>query len=290
MTLKIAIIGADGQLGSDLCKIIDKSDQIPLTISDIDITDHDKAQKVLRSINPDIVINTAAYHKVDECEDRDIEAYKVNAHGAKNLALICKELDSKLAHISTDYVFDGEKDSPYTENDEPNPKTAYGISKLSGEQFIKYIWAEHFMIRTSGLYGTAGCMGKGGTNFVDGMIKRAKDKKEIKVVDDEVLTPTYTYHLAKKIVELVKASHYGLYHITNNGQCSWWEFTVKIFGLLKMDVKIEKITGGSLKTKANRPKYSVLENYTLKKLKMDDLLQWDQALKEYLVEKGRIKK
>lgn len=287
--IKTVIIGADGQLGSDLCSIIDKKDHLPLTIADIDITEKEKACELFHKLKPSVAINTAAYHRVDDCEDNDLEAYKVNARGAKNLAQACRETNAVLVHISTDYVFDGAKKSPYTEDDTPNPRTAYGISKLAGEQFIKYLWQKHFIIRTSGLYGAAGCLGKGRTNFVEGMLKRAKEGQKIKVVTDEILTPTYTKHLAKKIVDLIATGHYGLYHITNNGQCSWWEYAVKIFELLKMEIKVEKTSASEYKTKANRPKYSVLENRNLRRLGMDDMPAWEQALREYLAEKGYLK-
>lgn len=283
--MKIAIIGADGQLGTDLCKVIDKSERIPLTIADINITNLLACDKIIQKFKPDVVINTAAYHRVDDCEDNDVEAYRINAYGVKNLAIACRNNHSSLLHVSTDYVFDGEKKFPYTEEDVPKPKTAYGISKLAGEFFVRYILDRHFIIRTSGLYGVAGCLGKGGGNFVENMIKIAKTGQNIKVVTDEIITPTYTMHLARKIHQLIRTKHYGLYHMTNNGQCSWWEYAVKIFGLLKIDVKVDKTTASEFKTKANRPKYSVLENKNLKSLGMDDMPQWEDGLRDYLVEK-----
>ena len=286
--MKIAIIGANGQLGSDLCKLIDKSDLIPLTIKDIDITNEVPCKELLLKLRPDIVINTAGYSRVDACESNDSDAYKVNAHGAKNLAIICKEIDAKLVHISTDYVFDGDKGSPYTESDTPNPKTAYGISKLAGELFIRYLAPKYFIIRSSGLFGTAGCMDKGGGNFVDNMIKKAKAGDEIRVVSDEIISPTYTFDLAKAIINLIKTDNYGIYHITNHGQCSWWEYTSKIFELLGMDVKIGKILSAELRAKAHRPKYSVLDNNNLKAIGLDNMPSWKEALKAYLIEKGHI--
>ncbi len=284
--MKIAIIGADGQLGSDLLKVIPKEFIVPLTIKDIDITSESSCLNTLSKISADSVVNTAAYHRVDDCEENDVEAYKVNSHGAKNLALACRKTNSSLLHISTDYVFDGDKMSPYTEGDIPNPKTAYGISKLAGEAFVRYLWTKHFVIRTSGLYGVAGCLGKGGGNFVENMIKKGKQGDDIKVVSDEIITPTYTLHLAKNIYELLKTEHYGLYHITNNGECSWWEYAVKIFELLNMKVEVKKTVASEFKAKAHRPKYSVLENSNLKKIGLDLMPDWKDSLKEYLVEKG----
>ncbi|MBI5700619.1 dTDP-4-dehydrorhamnose reductase [Candidatus Saganbacteria bacterium] len=287
--MKIAIIGADGQLGTDLCKIIDKSSQAPLTLNDIDITNESLCKSVLSGSKPDIVINTAAYHRVDACEENDVEAYKVNAHGAKNLAIACRDINAKLVHISTDYVFDGDKTSPYTEDTVPTPRSAYGISKLAGEQFIKYLWEKHFIVRTSGLYGAAGCLGKGGGNFVENMIKRAKNAQEIKVVTDEVLTPTYTRDLAKKIYQIIKTHHFGLYHITNAGSCSWWEYADQIFKFLKMNIIVQKTNANKYKTKARRPKNSVLAHLKLKELGIDDMPDWKEGLKAYLIEKEHIK-
>jgi len=281
--MKIAIIGADGQLGADLCRVIPKEEQIPLTIKDIDITSKGQAQDVIKKYSPEVVINTAAYHHVDNCEDNEQPAFAVNAIGVKYLAQACKEIDAALVHISTDYVFDGEKNSPYLETDTPNPQSVYGISKLAGELCVKYILDKYFIIRSSGLYGAAGCMGKGGGNFVENMIKRAAAQSELKVVTDEVLAPTYTLDLANKINQLIRTKHYGLYHIVNHGECSWHEFTCKIFELLNQKVVIRKTTTAEFKSRAKRPKYSVLNNGNLQQLGMDDLRTWQEALKAYLI-------
>jgi len=284
--MKIAIIGADGQLGADLCRVIPKEEQIPLTIKDIDITSKGQAQDVIKKYSPEVVINTAAYHHVDNCEDNEQPAFAVNAIGVKYLAQACKEIDAALVHISTDYVFDGEKNSPYLETDTPNPQSVYGISKLAGELCVKYILDKYFIIRSSGLYGAAGCMGKGGGNFVENMIKRAAAQSELKVVTDEVLAPTYTLDLANKINQLIRTKHYGLYHIVNHGECSWHEFTCKIFELLNQKVVIRKTTTAEFKSRAKRPKYSVLNNGNLQQLGMDDLRTWQEALKAYLIGGG----
>ncbi|KAF0135309.1 MAG: dTDP-4-dehydrorhamnose reductase [Candidatus Saganbacteria bacterium] len=283
--MKIAIIGADGQLGSDLLKVIPQKDQIPLTIKEINICDFDAASRVLLKNKPDLIINTAGYHRVDDCEDNDLEACKVNAHGAKNLSIISNKINSALVHISTDYVFSGEKGTPYNESDAPDPKTAYGISKLAGEQFIKYICKKYYIIRTSGLYGESGCMGKGGGNFVENMMAKAKTGEKMKVVSDEIISPTYTKDLADKIYELIGKNIYGLYHITNEGQCSWFEFADSIFKLIKKEAAIEKISAGEYITKAKRPKYSVLENSRLEKAGLSPMRNWREALRAYLTAK-----
>lgn len=278
--MKIAIIGADGQLGTDLCKVIPADERILLTIKEIDITDPKQTSDVLKQHSPEIIINTAAYHKVDDCEDNVELALKVNAYGARNLALAAKELGAALLHISTDYVFSGDKKRPYSEKDLPEPKSAYGISKLAGEFFVGYILQKHFIVRTCGLYGVAGCLGKGGTNFVEGMIKKGKSGETIRVVDDEFVSPTYTFDLAQAIYRLVKTGRYGIHHIANGGSCSWYQFASKIFELTGMKVDLKKASGSDYPTKAHRPKYSVLQSKF-------NLRSWEEALKAYLNEKNR---
>jgi len=286
MNLKVVIIGADGQLGTDLIKVIPKENQIPLTIREIDVADILSVKKALTKAKPDIIINTAAYNRVDESEDQDLEAYKVNAHGAKNVAIVSREIDAEMVHISTDYVFSGDKGSPYKEEDIPDPRTSYGISKLAGEQFVKYLNPKNYIIRTCGLFGIAGCMGKGGGNFVEGMISQAKKKQKIKVVTDEIVGPTYTLDLAGKIMELIETRKYGLYHATNGGACSWREFALAIFELSGIDLKVDKTTAAELKIRAYRPKYSVLDNANLKKIGLSAMRPWRDALKAYLLERG----
>lgn len=281
--MKIAIIGADGQLGTDLLKLAPQA--VALTIKDIDITDPAKSRQVLTAIKPAIVINTAAYHRVDDCEDNRDLAFKVNADGPANLAKICRDLDAELVHISTDYVFDGEKGAPYLESDQPNPTSVYGRSKLAGEENVAAAWEKHYLIRTCGLYGTAGSLGKGGGNFVETMITRGKSGQPLRVVNDEIVGPTYSLDLARKILQIIEKKSYGLYHITNSGECSWYEFTLKIFELLGIKTPVMPVSGAEFKAKAKRPGYSVLAHEHLKVLGLDDLRSWPDALKAYLQEK-----
>jgi len=274
-------------LGCDLLKL-DPS-LAPLTIKDLNVTREDEAEKVLKKLKPQVIINTSAFHRVDDCEDDPTPAFAVNTYGARNLALIAKKLGATLLHISTDYVFSGDKKLPYSETDPADPQSVYGISKLAGEKMIEYLLPEHFIVRSSGLYGTAGCLEKGKTNFVESMIGRADKGQPLKVVDDEVLSPTYTLDLAQKVLEIIPRKSYGLYHITNAGQCSWYQFTKKIFDLLKMKVDLSPTTGDQFKSKAKRPKYSVLKHDHLKRLGLDDLRPWEAALEAYLKEKGHLK-
>jgi len=286
--LKIALIGADGQLGSDLQKVIPASELIPLTLKDVDITDAQKLEKVLLACQPDIVINTAAYHNVDACEDNLEAAFKVNVLGVKNLCRSAQKNNIILVHFSTDYVFDGEKTTPYSEADCPRPVNAYGISKLAGELYIRSQLERYFIVRSAGLYGVAGCMATGRLNFVEIMLKLAREKGEVKVVDDQIVSPTYTLDLARKVYGLVQTEHYGIFHLVNHGQCSWYEFAKKIFELTQTKVKLEKTTTAAFGARARRPAYSALDNARLRALGMDDMREWEAALGAYLQEMGKL--
>ena len=286
--MRVVIIGASGQLGSELVKTLSDWDLKLLTHADLDICDFVYTRKVLAEAKPDIVINTAAFHRVDDCEEQPEKAFWVNAYAVRKLAQFCAELDCCLVHMSTDYVFGGEKRTPYSEDDAPNPLNVYGVSKLAGEYFVRNLCPKHFVIRTSGLYGVAGSSGKGG-NFVETMIRLAKEGKPIRVVTDQVLTPTYTKDLAQKIKELLQTEAYGLYHITNKGQCSWYEFAQKIFELLNLKPDFGPTTTAAYGAKARRPAYSVLAHEKLRQLGMDNLRPWPEALAAYLEEKGLLK-
>jgi len=282
--MRILVIGANGQLGSDIVKMLHSEEVIPLTHKEIEVAEEVSVRRAMKLHNPHVVIDTAAYHKAGNCERNEVKSFKVNAIGAKNLANVCKEKEAILVYISTDYVFDGKKRTPYIESDPPRPLNTYGISKLAGEYYIRYIWPKHFIIRTSGLYGSAKCRAKGG-NFIDLMLRLAKEQDEIQVVSDEVLTPTYTKDLALKIRDLIQTDYFGLYHITNNGACSWYEFAQKIFELSGLKVNLKRTTQEKFGTEIKRPQYSVLRNYALEKRGMDNMRRWDEALKAFLSEK-----
>jgi len=289
---KILIIGADGQLGSDLVKVLEKEYKLLTpTIEELDITDFKKTKEYILKNSPDLIINTAAFHNVDECEKNPEKSFLINTLAVKNLAEICKEKDIVLVHISTDYVFglDKNRRTPYTESDLPGPVNIYGISKLAGEYCIRYILEKYFIVRPAALFGVAGCKEKGRLNFVETMIKLAKEGEEIKVKNDEFTSPTYTKELAEQIKELIKTEHYGIYHITNHGECSWYEFAKKIFELMNLKVNCQPVSSSQFQTFAKRPSYSVLENKKLKELGIDKMSHWQEALKKYLKEKGHIK-
>jgi len=284
---KIAVIGADGQLGSDLVKVLKGDKVFPLYYPDFDITKPEKAREILSQINLDIVINTAAYHRVDECEENPQKSFEVNSTAVRDLALICRDVGFILVHFSTDYVFDGKKKTPYVEEDTPNPLNVYGVTKLAGEYFVQNLLERYFLIRTCGLYGEAGCWGKG-TNFVDAVISLEKNGKPLRVVNDQCVTPTSTAELALRIGELIQTQHYGLYHLTNEGQCTWFEFAKTIFSLTGKKPLLIPVDSKSYGARAPRPSYSVLENRKAEKIGLREFSPWEKALKIYLTRKGYI--
>jgi dTDP-4-dehydrorhamnose reductase len=283
--MRVVVIGAGGQLGTDLQRHLVGWDLVALNHSDLDITDFKRTRELIFQTKPDAVVNAAAFNRVDDCEDHPDIAFSTNAFGPRNLAQVCAELNCALMHISTDYVFGGEKRTPYTEDDAPNPLSVYGVSKLAGEYFVRNLCPKHFIVRTSGLYGVAGSRSKGG-NFVETMIRLAKEGRPIRVVDDQILTPTYTKGLAEKLKELLQTEKYGLYHITNSGQCSWYEFAGAVFELVGLKPDFAPTTTAHLKLKAKRPAYSVVAHANLKRIGLEDLRDWREALALYLMEKG----
>ncbi len=283
--MKTAIIGGNGQLGMDLVQAFADSNPVSLTHSDIEIDNIDSVSKTLSALKPDLVINTAAYHKVDDCEKYPDRSYQVNGLGALNLARACESLNARLLHISTDYVFDGKKQKPYVESDLPNPLNVYAVTKIAGENYVQAYCSKHYVVRSSGLYGHNPCRAKG-RNFIDTMLKLSKEKPELNVVDDEILTPTYTYHLAVQIRELVSRDAYGLYHITNNGSCSWYQFAKEIFKHAGVTIPVHPVSAKEFPTAVKRPSYSVLENKALQSLGIDHMPQWQESLAHYFAHKS----
>jgi dTDP-4-dehydrorhamnose reductase len=286
--MKIALLGANGQLGHDLQPALHSHDVHPLTRNDIDVTDFSRTREVLLDMRPDVVLNTTAYHRVDDCETQPEIAYKVNALAVLNLVRIANNLGAALIHLSTDYVFDGRAREPYTESAAPFPLSVYANSKLSGEFLLRTMCQKYLLIRTCGLYGSAGSQGKGG-NFVETMIAKAKRGESIRVVNDQVVTPTYTVDLAHQIVRVLPLAEYGLYHMTNGGSCTWYEFASAIFELSGIDADLSPTTSDIYKTPAIRPRYSVLENARLKELGLNEMRHWREALAAYLKEKNHSK-
>src|SRR5947199_2987790 len=282
--MKVAILGANGQLGADVAVAFHAQgdEVIALTHEDVEVSSLESVNNCLKSARPEIVINTAAFHNVERCEDEPLPAFTVNAIGARNVAQITASLDSKLLNISTDYVFDGMKSSPYIEEDPPRPLNAYGNSKLAGEYFVRCTNPRHFVVRVSGIYGTHPCRAKAGFNFVEMMLKFAREREELRVVDDQRVTPTPTVEIAQQLTLLSKTSDYGIYHATSEGSCTWYEFAHAIFDLTGTKVRLERAGPGDFPTKAQRPQNSVLENAALKSRSLNIFTHWRDGLETYL--------
>lgn len=289
--MKVLITGADGQLGTDLCKALTKHEIVPLTIGDGNIADPDFINGQALKHWPDIIINTASFVRVDDCEDQRELAFRVNASGARNVALAAQEIRAKLVHISTDYVFGCgavPRSTPYLEADEPAPCNVYGASKQEGDDNVRAVCSSHVIVRSSALFGVAGAMGKGG-NFVETIIKLAKERPELRVVNDQVFSPAYTPDLADKIGQIIETGFTGIVHVTNGGVCSWYEFAVEILKQVGLTTPVVPITSAQFPQKARRPAYSVLGHGVLQHLALDDLRPWREALADYLRCKGHIK-
>lgn len=285
--MKVAIIGANGQLGTDLVSVFRQEHEvIPLTHKDLDVT-VPSTLKILQVLRPEVIINTAAYVRVDDAEQEPEKALLVNAVGALNVAKIARELGAINVYISSDYVFDGSKKEPYIEEDIPNPVNVYGASKYLGEVFTRNYSSRYYIIRVASLYGKAGARGKGG-NFVEFIIRKAKANEEIKVVNDMVMSPTYTKDVAVALSNFLKIQpEYGTYHMVNEGFCTWYEFAAAILKLTGLTVRLIPIKTAELGRLAKRPLFSALRNRKLEYLGIR-MRHWKEALRDYLREKGHI--
>jgi dTDP-4-dehydrorhamnose reductase len=268
----ILILGAKGMLGSELSVVFEDLQPICWDIDDLDITNEDVVQKRIREISPSVIINASAYTNVDGAEDKQDIANRINGTAVGHLAKTARTIGAKLIHYSTDYVFNGENESGYKENDITDPLNAYGRSKLLGEQAVKNICEEYYIIRTSWLFG------KKGKNFVDTMINIGKEKREVEVVDDQFGKPTYAVDLAERTRELIENKMtFGIYHITNEGQTSWFDFAKKIYEVSEMKVSVTPVSSEQFSRPAKRANYSSLIN-----TKMPSSREWQVALKEYI--------
>jgi dTDP-4-dehydrorhamnose reductase len=282
--MRIAVIGANGQLGADVSEEYRKAGEetIDLTHAEIDISSLESTRSALSGIRPAVIVNTAAMHHVENCEMEPLRAYNVNGIGSRNLAIVARELDAKVVHVSTDYVFSGAKKQPYLEEDRPAPLNVYGNTKLAGDAFLQGLGEKYFIVRTSALYGRHPCRAKGGRNFVDLILKLAAERDEVRVVSDEVVSPTSTAELAQQIVILSRTDQYGLYHATAEGSCSWYDFAKTIFDVENIKTKLSVASPNEFPSKVPRPKYSVLENHALKVLGLNSFHSWQEGLQCYL--------
>jgi dTDP-4-dehydrorhamnose reductase len=280
--MKILILGYKGMLGNDLVlRFIGSHDVIGRDIEDFDIASADACEHVISDAEPDVVINAAAYTDVDGCESNRELCFSVNAEGVKNIAVICKDRGIKVVHFSTDYVFNGKKETPYLEDDLCDPINVYGLSKLAGERYLQQYSENYLLIRSSWLYG------RNGKNFVRTIVEKARTEKTMKVVDDQVGSPTFTWDLARAVQLLVEGQYNGIFHITNRGHCSWYEFAQKIVKFSSAnDVAVHPIKSDALARLANRPSYSVLGCRKFIESTGKTMRYWQVALGDFISKMG----
>jgi dTDP-4-dehydrorhamnose reductase len=282
--MRVAIVGAGGQLGQDICKVLGPG-AIALTRKDADLNQLEKLKQTLVGLRPDLVINCAAYNFVDRAEREPAAAFAVNALGVQALVDCCRELDAVLVHFSTDYVFgqDRGRTAPYTETDLPGPTCVYGASKLAGETLAQ-LWPKHFVVRTCGLYGLAGRTSAKG-NFVEMILRQAAEGKHLRVVTDQRCTPTASADLARAVILLVESGRFGLYHWTSAGDCTWFEFAQAILEMAGLDVAVQGVRTREFGSKVERPSYSVLATDRVVGLGLAKPRPWREALADYLTER-----
>jgi dTDP-4-dehydrorhamnose reductase len=289
--MKLFIIGCNGQLGRDMM-LAAAAHHFAVEGMDfpaIDITDERSVRDAVLRVSPDAIINCAAHTAVDACETETERAFAINAAGVANIARAAKQADAKLVHISTDYVFDGTKKGPYVETDAPNPRSVYGKSKLAGELELIKTYDRHFIVRIAWLFGTRG------NNFLKTIRSLAEKRASsgastgvpLKVVNDQIGTPTYTMHVCKQILSLINTDHFGLFHSTNEGWCSWYDFAKAIVKVYGLPVEVMPCTTSEFPRPAPRPANSVLENERLKKLGLNIMPEWEKGLEEYLEEEKK---
>lgn len=274
--MKILVTGANGQLGRELAKQQGREHELVLTdVHELDITDGKAVADFCRALQPQAVIHGAAFTNVDGAEADVDGAFRVNVVGSQNLAAACLETGARMVYVSTDYVFDGRNTEPYREFDHVNPQTVYGRTKWQGEEIVRQILGRHYIVRTAWLYGD-------GHNFVRTMLKLAETQDVLRVVHDQVGTPTSTVDLAQIILKLLQSDAYGTYHATCQGQCSWYDFACEIFRQAGKSVTIVPVTTEEFPRPARRPAYSVLDNYMLRMTIGDSMRTWQESLRDYL--------
>lgn len=286
--MRTLVIGSSGQLGQDVMRTLGDG-AIGLTHADVDVTDGVGVSRILREHRPDWVVNTAAFHRVDDCELNPTLAFAVNATGAGNVARAAEEIGAGVVFYSTDYVFGGEdrpRHDPHTESSLPDPYNVYGISKLAGERMVMNGNPRHLVIRSAGLYGTA--TSRKGWTFPELMVNKARADGWVKVVTDQALSPTYTHDLAESTKALMERDARGLFHLTNEGECSWFEFAQAAFDIAGVAVNMEPITTVPGERRARRPPYSALTSERLSEVGIPPLRPWREALEHYLNAKGLV--
>ena len=278
MSQKVLITGANGQLGKELVELFTAKgfEVYGFGRDKMDITKQAQVQEVISTLKPNIILHSAAHTKVDLAESEPEQAFLINAYGTRNVAVAADAVGAKLVYVSTDYVFDGTTDEPYSEFSPTSPLGVYGKSKLAGEQFVRDLHSKFFIVRTSWVYG------KYGANFVKTMLKLGEERKELSVVADQIGCPTYTLDLANAILELVDSEKYGIYHISNSGSCSWYELAKEIFKEAKMEIKVIPCTTAEFPRPAARPAYSVLEHMSIELNQFSSIRSWREGLSAFI--------
>ncbi|WHY76916.1 dTDP-4-dehydrorhamnose reductase [Neobacillus sp. WH10] len=281
--MRVVVTGAAGQLGQDVMKELSrrKYQAFGTDRHQLDITNEANVQEYIHEVKPDVILHCAAYTNVDAAEENEELAYQINTGGTENLARAAKQVGAKMLYISTDYVFDGTASEPYEVNEPTKPLGAYGRTKLSGEQLLQQNLEEFFIVRTAWVFGVYG------NNFVKTMIRLGEERGEVGVVHDQVGSPTYTVDLAKFMIELMETEKYGIYHATNSGICSWYEFAVEIFKQASLNVVVNPLTTDQFPRPAARPKYSVLSKKKIVEQGLTPLRDWKEGLAAYLEESKR---
>ena len=281
--MKVLVTGVKGQLGYDVVKELEKRglEAVGADIDEMDITDAQSVEKVLEETAPDAVIHCAAYTAVDAAEEQEDICRRVNADGTRNIAKMCSKLDIRMVYISTDYVFDGQGTRPWEPEDERQPLNVYGQTKYEGELAVQELLEKYFIVRIAWVFGV------NGKNFIKTMLRLAETNKRITVVNDQYGSPTYTYDLARLLVDMILTEKYGVYHATNEGICTWYEFACEIFKQAGIDMEVVPVTAAEYQAKAKRPENSRMSKEKLTENGFDRLPPWQDALKRYLEAIGR---
>jgi len=280
---KVLVVGALGMLGHDLLKVFAKGyEVIGVDKEEVDITRQGATLKIIKEISPTVIINAAGYTDVDGCEKKMRKAFAVNGEGARNMAKGCREIGAKLVYVSTDYIFDGTKKTPYRESDTPNPLNIYGESKLMGERYVEDLLDDFLIVRTQWLYGLHG------RNFVETILALAQERAQIEVVHDQKGSPTYTADLSKAIAALVRKNLKGIFHVSNKGSCSWYDFALEIARLVGVTgVQIVPVSSTDLNRPAKRPLFSVFSCQRLEQEADLEMRPWQRALQDYFERRGK---
>ena len=280
--MKVPVTGSGGMLARNLIPILSGRgyETLAPAESELDITDQNTISATVENIRPELIINCAAYTRVDDAEKEEPKALQINGDGVRNLCMTCRAMDIPLVHFSTDYVFDGTKTTPYTIDDLPNPVSAYGRTKLAGEEHILKLLDKFYLIRTSWLFGLHG------PNFIETMMGLAKSKKSLDVVNDQRGCPTWSVHVSQAVADLIETGRYGTYHITNSGVTTWYDFAVEIFRQSGIDMKVTPVTSDRFPRPAKRPANSALDPAPLPEVLKRDMPSWQESLGEYLKLRG----